>query len=68
MDIIEKQLGKFANVQLDLVGGALVAKLEVPVIALVKEAALVVKAKIPGTIDDMIIDALLAEVEALLNK
>jgi len=68
MDIIEKQLGKYANVQLDLVGGALVAKLEVPVIALVKEAALVVKAKIPGTIDDMIIDALLAEVEALLAK
>lgn len=68
MDIIEKQLGKYANVQLDLVAGALVAKLEVPVIALVKEAALVVKAKIPGTIDDMIIDALLAEVEALLAK
>jgi len=68
MDIIEKQLGKFGKAELDLVGGEIVAKVSVPVVALVKEAAVAVKAKIPGSIDDMIIDALLAEVEALLAK
>lgn len=68
MDIIEKQLGKYGKVELDLEAGELVAKVSVPVIALVKEAAVVVKAKIPSAIDDMIIDALLAEIEALLAK
>lgn len=68
MDIVEKQLGKYGKVELDIEGGALVGKVSVPVVELVKEAAVVVKAKIPGSIDDMIIDALLAEIEALLKK
>ena len=68
MDIIEKQLGKYGKAELDLTGGELVAKVSIPVIALVKEAAVIVKAKIPGAIDDMIIDALLAEIEELLKK
>jgi hypothetical protein len=68
MDIIEKQLGKYGKAEIDLEGGELVAKVSIPVIALVKEAAVHVKAKIPGSIDDLIIDALLAEIEELLKK
>ncbi len=68
MDIIEKQLGKYGKAEVDLEGGELVAKLSIPVIALVKEAAVIVKAKIPSQLDDMIIDALLAEIENLIKK
>lgn len=68
MDIIEKQLGKYGKAEVDLEGGELVAKVSIPVIALVKEAAVIVKAKIPSQLDDMIIDALLAEIEALIKK
>jgi hypothetical protein len=68
MDIIEKQLGKYGKAELDLENGELVAKVSVPVIALVKEAAEVVKAKIKGSLDDMIIDALLKEIDELLKK
>jgi hypothetical protein len=68
MDIIEKQLGKYGKAELDLENGELVAKVSVPVIALVKEAAEVVKLKIKGSLDDMIIDALLKEIDELLKK
>ena len=68
MDIIEKQLGKYGKAEVDLEGGELVAKVSIPVIALVKEAAVIVKAKIPSQLDDMIIDALLAEIENLIKK
>ena len=68
MDIVERQLGKYGKIELDLEAGALVGKVSIPVIALVKEAAVVVKLKIPGAIDDMIIDALIAEIEELLKK
>jgi hypothetical protein len=68
MDLVEKNFGKYAKLELDLAGGALVGKIEVPVIGLVKEAAELVKAKIPGSIDDLVIDALIKEVEALLGK
>ncbi len=68
MEILQKDLGKFAKVDIALKDGALEAVVSVPVIALVKEAAELAKAKIPGTIDDMVIDAILAEVQVLLAK
>lgn len=68
MEILQKDLGKYAKVDIALKDGALQASISVPVIALVKEAAVVAKAKIPGSIDDMVIDAILAEVEVLLAK
>jgi hypothetical protein len=68
MELVQKDLGKYAKVDVAVEAGALKASISVPVIGLVKEAADLAKAKIPGTIDDMVIDAILAELTVLLAK
>lgn len=68
MEILQKDLGKIAKVDVSLTAGALQVSLQMPLADLIKQAADAAKAKYPNATVDMIIDVVASELEALLNK
>ena len=68
MDIITKDLGGFASAEIDLLDGAIVASIKIPFISLLEAAAAKAKLAIPGGVDDVLFDAVIAAVKAEFAK
>jgi hypothetical protein len=68
MDIITKDIGGFATAEIDVLDGAVVASIKVPFIALLEAAAAKAKLAIPGGVDDVLFDSVIAAVKAEFGK
>jgi hypothetical protein len=69
MDLLNKNLGSVANVDVQLSGGGLSATVSVPLSALVDELGAKLKAKYPASPTmALIVDAVVAEFKTLVNK
>ncbi len=64
----EKDLGKYAKLDVGVKGGEIVASVSVPLVALLDEAAAKAKIAIPGQIDDVMIDLFMVALKAELSK
>lgn len=67
MDVVTKEIGKDLDLKLALDDGKVKLSAELDLLALVEPVLLKLKEKIPGEIDDKIIDAVIAKVKELLN-
>lgn len=68
MEILHENLGNIAVVDVSLSGGGLKASLEIPLVALLEAAAVKAKAAIPGQIDDVFFDLVIAALKAEFSK
>lgn len=68
MDIITKDLGGFASAEVDVIDGAIIASIKVPFLSLLEVAAAKAKLAIPGVVDDVLFDAVIAAVKAEFAK
>lgn len=67
-ELFSKQLGDIALIAVDVTAGSLIAKVEVPLIDVLTMLLNKVKVAIPGQIDDMVIDLIIATVKTELLK
>lgn len=72
MELIQKDLGALAKLDLALEGGVLIAKESISIIPIILDwidkGAASVKATIPGQVDDAIIDLVVSTLKAELAK
>ena len=68
MELLHKDLGSVASVDLEVVDGALVAAVKVPFIAVLEALAVKAKAAIPGVVDDALFDAVIAALKLEFTK
>lgn len=63
MEIVEKDLGKYLKVGAQTVAGKMEAKISIDAAALLDDAAANIKGKIPGNLEDGIVDTVVAELK-----
>ncbi len=67
-ELFEKNLGNIAKLEVAFKEGSLQASVSMPVMELLDLAAAKVKAKIPGQVDDAIIDLIMKVAKEELSK
>lgn len=66
-EIFEKQIGPYAQAAVEIVGGKARAGLELDLAKLLDDAAVKVKAAIPGTVEEPFVDAIVAQLKTAIG-
>jgi hypothetical protein len=67
-EIVHKELGEFAGVDVKIEAGKLIASAQINLDALIDAGVAKAKAAIPGQVDDAIFDMIAAKIKEELNK